>query len=105
MQNYLRQLRSEQNVSQEKLASQLQVSRQTINAIENDRYEPSLTLALKLARYFQTPVEKLFIVPETTQVAATTDSQTAQVTVCATTEVPTTNSTATTEAPAETEPP
>lgn len=47
--------------SQGDLAAALGVSRQTINAIEKERYDPSLPLALKIARLFQTPVEKIFV--------------------------------------------
>ena len=46
------------------LAGKVGVSRQTINSIETGRFEPSLTLALKLARLFQTPVEAIFQLPE-----------------------------------------
>jgi putative transcriptional regulator len=58
--NTVRQLRTERGLSQSDLAGALQVSRQTINAIETGRYLPSLPLALSLARFFSTAVEKMF---------------------------------------------
>ena len=60
MQNEIRRLRSEQGLSQEGLADALDVSRQTINSIETERYTPSLPLAIALARYFGKPVEEVF---------------------------------------------
>jgi putative transcriptional regulator len=60
MKNLVRQLRSERGLSQGQLAAELSVSRQTINSIEQERYTPSLTLALELARYFGKPVEEMF---------------------------------------------
>ena len=56
----LPQLRSERKLTQADLAAAVGVSRQTVNSIENGRFEPSLTLALKLGRYFEMPVEALF---------------------------------------------
>jgi putative transcriptional regulator len=56
----LRILRAERNWSQAKLADQLHVSRQTINAIENGKYDPSLPLAFKMARLFELPIEGIF---------------------------------------------
>src|SRR5690242_12325288 len=58
--NLVRQLRTEHGLSQAQLAEALDVSRQTINSIEQERYTPSLPLALALARYFGTPVEEMF---------------------------------------------
>jgi putative transcriptional regulator len=58
--NRIRELRTAEGLSQAELASALQVSRQTINAIETERYTPSLPLALALARYFETTVEEVF---------------------------------------------
>jgi putative transcriptional regulator len=58
--NILPQLRSGRGWSQGDLAAALGVSRQTVNAIEKERYDPSLPLALKIARLFQTPVEAIF---------------------------------------------
>ena len=56
----LHDLRAERNWTQAQLASEVGVSRQTINSIETGRFEPSLTLALKLAKLFGTPVETIF---------------------------------------------
>jgi putative transcriptional regulator len=60
MKNRVRELRTAQNLSQGELAAALDVSRQTINSIEQERYTPSLPLALALARFFQTNVEAMF---------------------------------------------
>lgn len=60
MLNAIRELRAERGLSQAELAKAMQVSRQTINAIETERYTPSLPLALALARYFETTVEVMF---------------------------------------------
>jgi putative transcriptional regulator len=62
--NTVRQLRTSRGLSQSDLGAALQVSRQTINAIETGRYLPSLPLALKLARYFSAPVEEMFHVDD-----------------------------------------
>ena len=61
MKNILRQLRKERRLTQDELAKALGVSRQTINAIENEKYNPTLELAMKLARYIKIPVEQLFL--------------------------------------------
>jgi putative transcriptional regulator len=58
--NRLRVLRAERNWSQGDLAERLHVSRQTINAIETGKYDPSLPLAFKLAHMFEQPIEQLF---------------------------------------------
>jgi len=60
MRNTVRELRSERGLSQGQLAAAMSVSRQTINSIEQERYTPSLRLALALARYFETTVEDMF---------------------------------------------
>lgn len=60
MKNELRVLRATRGWSQGDLADRAGVSRQTINAIETERYEPSLGLALQLARLFGKPVEEIF---------------------------------------------
>ena len=60
MKNRLRELRGERSWSQADLATQLGVSRQTINAIETGKYDPSLPLAFKLAGVFQKPIEEIF---------------------------------------------
>ena len=56
----VRQLRVERGLSQGRLAQELGVSRQTINSIENDRYTPTLKLALAIARFFGRSVEEVF---------------------------------------------
>ena len=56
----MRELRSERGLSQGELAAAVEVSRQTINSIEQERYTPSLPLALALARFFSTTVEEIF---------------------------------------------
>ena len=61
MKNRLKELRKAQKLTQDELAKAVNVTRQTINAIENDKYNPTLELAIKLARYLSTPVEELFI--------------------------------------------
>lgn len=61
MKNRLRELRAEQNWSQGALADELGVSRQTVNAIETGKYDPSLPLAFKLAQLFKKPIEEIFI--------------------------------------------
>lgn len=60
MKNQVRELRTAQGLSQGELAAALDVSRQTINSIEQERYTPSLPLALALARFFETNVEAMF---------------------------------------------
>lgn len=64
MKNNLKVLRAIKNISQEELANQINVSRQTINAMEKGKYVPSTLLALKLARYFEKPVEEIFELEE-----------------------------------------
>jgi putative transcriptional regulator len=60
VQNRVRELRTARQLSQGDLARDMNVSRQTVNAIETERYTPSLPLALALARYFELPVEQIF---------------------------------------------
>ncbi len=60
MKNRLKVLRAERDWSQAYLAEQLQVSRQTINALETGKYDPSLPLAFKIARLFDQPIEAIF---------------------------------------------
>ena len=60
MRNRVRELRTERGLSQGELAAAVEVSRQTINSIETERYTPSLPLALALARYFGSTVEEMF---------------------------------------------
>lgn len=58
--NYIREIRLEAGVTQIKMAEDLQVTRQTINAIEKGKYNPSLELSLKLIAYFDVPLEDMF---------------------------------------------
>ncbi|MFC3076536.1 helix-turn-helix transcriptional regulator [Phenylobacterium terrae] len=60
MKNRLRVLRAERDWSQADLAERLQVSRQSVNAIETGKYDPSLPLAFKIARLFGQPIEAIF---------------------------------------------
>lgn len=60
MKNHLKVLRAEQNLTQAKLAELLDVSRQTINAIEKGKFDPSLPLAFKAARLFELKIEDIF---------------------------------------------
>lgn len=60
MKNRLRVLRAEREWSQSDLAARLEVSRQTVNAIETGKYDPSLPLAFKIARLFNAPIEQIF---------------------------------------------
>ena len=60
MKNRLRELRAAREWSQNDLAVELRVSRQTINAIETEKYDPSLPLAFKVARLFKLPIEEIF---------------------------------------------
>jgi putative transcriptional regulator len=61
MENKLKELRMQGQVSQSALADALSVSRQTINSIENGKFDPSLTLAMKLTRFFQVSLDEIFI--------------------------------------------
>jgi putative transcriptional regulator len=61
MKNRLRVLRAEKNWSQADLAEHLEVSRQSVNAIETGKFDPSLPLAFRLARLFELPIEQIFI--------------------------------------------
>jgi putative transcriptional regulator len=61
MKNRLRVLRAEREWSQGDLAKRLEVSRQSVNAIETGKFDPSLPLAFKLARLFETTIEAIFI--------------------------------------------
>lgn len=66
MKNRLKVLRAERDWTQADLAQRLEVSRQTINAIEKGKYDPSLPLAFRIARVFERPIEQVFD-PEETQ--------------------------------------
>jgi putative transcriptional regulator len=61
MKNKLKGLRTKKGVSQNDLALALSVSRQTINSIENGKFDPSLTLAIKMTRYFKLPLDEIFV--------------------------------------------
>lgn len=61
MKNKLKVLRAEHDYTQDQLAKAVEVSRQTINAIEKGKFDPSLVLAIKLARLFNTEIEAIFI--------------------------------------------
>ena len=61
MDNSIKQLREQMGLSQADLGSSVDVSRQTINSIENGKFDPSLPLALKLGKFFNTPVEQIFL--------------------------------------------
>lgn len=63
MKNDVRVLRRAAGLSQGELAAALEVSRQTVNSIENERYDPSLPLAIAIARHFDRTVEEIFHVP------------------------------------------
>ena len=64
MKNNIEAIRKERNIRQEDFAKALGVSRQTISSLENGRYNPSIQLAFKLARYFELMVEDIFIYEE-----------------------------------------
>jgi len=62
--NRLEEIRKQKGIRQEKLATDLEVSRQTIGSLENGRYNPSIILAFKIARYFGMSIEEIFIYEE-----------------------------------------
>jgi len=62
--NRLEELRKQRGLTQEELANALEVSRQTIGSLENGRYNPSITLAFKIARFFGMSIEDIFIYEE-----------------------------------------
>lgn len=64
MQNIVQKLRTEQGLSQGKLAELVNVSRQTINSLESGRYNPSILLAFKLSKVFDKKIEEIFIYKE-----------------------------------------
>lgn len=64
MKNRLEEIRKERGIRQEELASALAVSRQTIGSLENGRYNPSILLAFKIARYFDMRIEEIFLYEE-----------------------------------------
>lgn len=67
MKNRLEEIRKQQGIKQEELATALEVSRQTIGSLENGRYNPSIILAFKIARYFNMAIEEIFIYEENDQ--------------------------------------
>ena len=64
MENRLRVLRAERNWSQQDLAARLEVSRQSVNAIETGKYDPSLPLAFRIAAVFECRIEDVFVAPK-----------------------------------------
>jgi len=64
LKNRLEAIRKEKRVRQEELADALSVTRQTISSLENGRYNPSITLAFKIARHFEMSIEEIFIFEE-----------------------------------------
>lgn len=64
MKNRLEALRKSRGIKQEELAAALEVSRQTIGSLENGRYNPSILLAFKIARFFDVSIEEVFIYEE-----------------------------------------
>ncbi len=64
MKNRLEELRKARGIKQEELAAALEVSRQTIGSLENGRYNPSILLAFRIARYFDMSIEEIFIYEE-----------------------------------------
>ena len=64
MKNRLEELRRARGIRQEELAEALEVSRQTIGSLENGRYNPSILLAFKIARYFGMTIEEIFLYEE-----------------------------------------
>jgi len=62
--NRLEEIRKQRGIKQEELANALEVSRQTIGSLENGRYNPSIILAFKIARYFDMGIEEVFIYEE-----------------------------------------
>lgn len=64
MKNRLEEIRKERGIKQEELAAELEVSRQTISSLEKGRYNPSIILAFKIARYFEKSIEEIFIYEE-----------------------------------------
>ncbi len=64
MKNRIEEIRNTRGIRQEELAKQMGVSRQTISSLENGRYNPSILLAYKIARYFGMAIEEVFIFEE-----------------------------------------
>ena len=68
MKSRIEQIRKERSIRQEEFAKAMGVSRQTISSLENGRYNPSITLAYKIAKYFGMTIEEVFIFEEETEV-------------------------------------
>lgn len=66
MKNRIEEIRKERNIRQEDFAKELGVSRQTISSLENGRYNPSILLAYKIAKYFDLSIEEVFVFEEDT---------------------------------------
>jgi putative transcriptional regulator len=64
--NRLEEIRKQRGITQEELAAALKVSRQTVGSLENGRYNPSILLAFKIAKYFKMRIEEIFIYEENT---------------------------------------
>lgn len=64
MKNILEEIRKKKGINQEELAESLEVSRQTIGSLENGRYNPSITLAFRIAKFFDMRIEEIFIYEE-----------------------------------------
>lgn len=64
MKNRIEEIRKAKNIRQEEFAKEMGVSRQTISSLENGRYNPSILLAYKIAKYFAMPIEEVFIFEE-----------------------------------------
>ena len=62
--NNIKKIRKERGIKQIKMAEDLDITRQTMTAIENNKYNPSLELALKIIRYFDVPIQKVFMLEE-----------------------------------------
>ena len=64
MKNRLEEIRKAKGITQEELANALEVSRQTVGSLENGRYNPSIILAFKIARFFEVSIEEVFVYEE-----------------------------------------
>lgn len=64
MQNKIEEIRNKKGITQEEFAREMGVSRQTISSLENGRYNPSINLAFKIAKYFNKKIEDIFIYEE-----------------------------------------
>ncbi len=64
MKNRLEEIRKAKGITQEELANALEVSRQTVGSLENGRYNPSIILAFKIAKFFEVSIEEVFVYEE-----------------------------------------